>query len=165
MAMNQAMSQATWSNPGAVVIDANIFISICANEPSAATARAALAAYTARNWVFYAPSVILTEVLFALCRKLQEGSLNVASHQKAVTDFHGYLPALSPPPTGDAALLLRAEEIRRGYSCLNSADGFYLALTEELARSGAAEFLTFDKCTVNVAANNAPAVKVHLLPS
>ncbi|MGH9846721.1 MAG: hypothetical protein ACREEM_49105, partial [Blastocatellia bacterium] len=72
---------------------------------------------------------------------------------------------ISPPPMGDASLLLRAEEIRSGYSCLHSADGFYLALTEELAKSGSAEFLTFDKRVVNVAAMNAPTVKVNLLPS
>lgn len=159
------MSQPTLTNPGAVVIDANVFISICSQEPSAATARAALADYTARNWAFHAPSVILTEVLFALCRKLQEGTLTAASHQQAVEDFKNYLPAILSPPTGDAALLSRAEEIRSGYSCLHSADGFYLALTEELTRSGTAEFLTFDKRTVNVAANNAPSVKINLLPS
>lgn len=160
------MSQPTQNNPGAVVIDANILISICSKEPSEATARTALANYTARNWAFYAPSVILTEVLFALCRRLQAGAIDAATHQKAVETFHlSFLPGISPPPNGDAALLPRAEEIRRGYSCLHSADGFYLALTEELAKSGAAEFLTFDKRTVNVAANNAPTVKVNLLPS
>jgi predicted nucleic acid-binding protein len=37
-------------------------------------------------------------------------------------------------------------------------------LAEELAKSGTAEFVTFDKRTVNVAAKNAPTVKVHLLP-
>jgi len=62
-------------------------------------------------------------------------------------------------------LLVRAEEIRSGYSCLHSADGFYIALTEELAKSGAAELLTFDKRVVNVTVNNAPSVKVNLLPS
>ena len=160
------MSQPTQNNPGTVVIDANILISICSRELSEATATAALADYTARNWAFYAPSVILTEVLFALCRKLQDGTIDAATHRKAVEDFNlSYLPAISPPPNGDAALLVRAEEIRQGYSCLHSADGFYIALTEELAKSGAAEFLTFDKRTVNVAANNAPSVKVNLLPS
>ena len=160
------MSQPTQNNSGTVVLDANILISICAKEPSEATARAALANYTARKWGFYAPSVILTEVLFALCRKLQDGTIDAATHQKAVEDFNlSYLPAIAPPPNGDAALLPRAEEIRSGYSCLHSADGFYLALTEELAKSGAAEFLTFDKRAVNVAANNAPSVKVNLLPS
>ncbi|MCG3163069.1 MAG: hypothetical protein JMDDDDMK_04447 [Acidobacteria bacterium] len=160
------MNQPTPNNPGAVVIDANILISICSKEPSEATARGALADYATRNWVFFAPSVILTEVLFALCRKLQDGSIDAATHQKAVEDFKfSYLPAISPPPNGDAALLARAEEIRSGYSCLHSADSFYLALTEDLGRSVTAEFLTFDKRAVNVAANNAPSVKINLLRS
>jgi predicted nucleic acid-binding protein len=160
------MSQPTQSNAGAVVIDANILISICSKEPSEATARAALADYTARNWAFYSPSVILSEVLFALCRKLQDGAIDPTAYKKAVEDFKlSFLPAISPPPNGDAALLMRAEEIRSGYSCLHTTDGFYLALTEELVRRGAAEFLTFDKRVVNVAASNAPSVKVNLLPS
>jgi predicted nucleic acid-binding protein len=159
------MNQPTRNNPGIVVVDANIFISICSREPSETTARNALADYTARNWTFYAPSVTLSEVLFALCRKLQEGTLDAASHKQAVEDFnYSFVPALNPPPMGDAALLLRAEEIRTGYSCLHSADGFYLALTEELAKSGHAEFLTFDKRVVNVAAKNAPSITVNLLP-
>jgi len=69
------------------------------------------------------------------------------------------------PPIGDAALYARAEEIRSGYSCPHTSDSFYLALTEEFAKSGPAEFLTFDKRVVNVAAKNAPTVKVNLLPS
>jgi len=36
-------------------------------------------------------------------------------------------------------------------------------VTEELARSGAAEFLTLDAGFVNQAAKNAPSVKVNLL--
>jgi predicted nucleic acid-binding protein len=68
-------------------------------------------------------------------------------------------------PQGDIRFILRAEEIRQGYSCLHSADGFFLALNEDLAKSGPAEFLTFDKRVVNVAASNAPSVKVNLLPS
>lgn len=160
------MNQPTQNNPGIVVVDANIFISICSKEPSEVTARTALSDYTARGWAFYAPSVILSEFLFAICRKLHDGDIDAAKHKKAVEDFKlSYLPALSFPPMGDAALYTRAEEIRSGYSCLHSADGFYLALTEEFAKSGAAEFLTFDKRVVNVAANNAPTVKVNLLPS
>jgi len=160
------MSQPTQSNAGIVVVDANIFISICSKEPTEATARTALADYAVRNWAFYAPNVIFAEVLFALCRKLTEGTLDAASHKRAVEDFRlSYLPKLLLPPLGDAALYARAEEIRSGYSCLHSADGFYIALTEELAKSGPAEFVTFDKRAVNVAAKNAPSVKVNLLPS
>jgi hypothetical protein len=54
-----------------------------------------------------------------------------------------------------------------GFLCAecHSTDCFYLALTEEFAKSGPAEFLTFDKRVVNVAASNAPSVKANLLPS
>jgi predicted nucleic acid-binding protein len=152
------------NNPaGAVVIDANILIAICSNEPGAATARAALTNYTQQNWAFYAPSTILAEVLFVLCKKVQNGVIDAATYQKAIEDFADFVSVISPPPNGDAALLVRAEEMRRGYSCLHSADGFYLALTEALTQTGAAEFLTFDQRVVNVAARNAPTVQVNLL--
>ncbi|HKX26952.1 MAG TPA: PIN domain-containing protein [Blastocatellia bacterium] len=153
------------SSPGAVVIDANILISICSRELSESVAKAALAGYAAQRWVFYAPSAIITEVLFILCQKLQTGIIDAAKHRKAVEDFSDYMSVIQPPPRGDAALLLRAEEVRTGYSCLHSADGFYIALTEELARLREAEFLTFDKRVINVVTKNAPSVKVRLLPS
>jgi predicted nucleic acid-binding protein len=153
------------SSAGAVVIDANILISICSREPSEETAKAALAGYAAKRWNFYAPGAIFTEVLFILCQKLQAGIIDSAKHRKAVEDFNDYMSVILPPPRGDAALLLRAEAVRNGYSCLHSADGFYIALTEELAGSGEAELLTFDKRAVNVVMKNAPSVKVNLLPS
>ncbi|NOT60583.1 MAG: type II toxin-antitoxin system VapC family toxin [Acidobacteria bacterium] len=153
------------TSAGAVVIDANILVAICAKEPGELTAKAALDDYTTKNWAFYAPGAILTEVLFILCRKLQSGEIDTAKHKKAVEDFNDYMSAISPSPNGDIRFILRNEEIRSGYSCLTSADAFYLALTEDLSRNSPAEFLTFDKRTVNVAANNAPTVKVNLLPS
>lgn len=157
------MSQPTQISAGAVVIDANILVAICAKEPGEPTAKAALADYTAKNWAFYAPGAILTEVLFILCRKLQSGEIDAAKHQKAVKEFNDYMSAILPSPQGDSGFILRNEEIRSGYSCLHSADAFYLALAEELAKRGPAEFLTFDKRVVNVVANNAPTVKVNLL--
>jgi predicted nucleic acid-binding protein len=129
------MSQPTQSSAEIVVVDANIFISICSKEPTEATARTALADYATRNWAFYAPNVIFAEVLFALCRKMTEGTLDAASHKRAVDDFRmSFLPKLLPLPMGAAALYARAEGIRSGYSCLHSADGFYLALTESSQR-------------------------------
>ncbi len=152
------------NNPaGAVVIDANILIAICSKEPTEATARAELTNYTNKNWAVYAPSVISSEVLFVLCKKVQNGIIDTNTYQKAVEDLVDFMTVILPPPNGDAALLIRAEEIRSGYSCLHTTDSFYLALTEELARSGAAEFVTFDQGTVNVAARNASTVKVNLL--
>lgn len=148
---------------GAVVIDANILIALCAKEPTEVTVRAELANYTNKNWAFYAPSLILSEVLFVLCKKAQNGIIDTATYKKAVEDFTDLMSAVLSPPKGDLALLVRAEEIRGGYSCLHSGDGFYLALTEELAQTEDAEFLTLDQGTVNVAAKNAPSVKVNLL--
>lgn len=161
--MNQLTQ--TPNNAGAVVIDANVLVSICSKEPSHQTAAAALADYAAKNWAFYAPGAILTEVLFILCKKRQDGLLTEAEHEAAVRTFDDYMQGIQPSPEGDIRFILRNEELRKGYSCLHSADAFYLALTEELAKSGAAEFLTFDKRAVNVAANNAPSVKINLLPS
>ena len=66
-----------------------------------------------------------------------------------------YMALIAVPNNGDASLLPRAEEIRSGYGCSRSADGLYIALAEELAKSGTAELLTFDKGTVNQVANNA----------
>ena len=87
-----------------------------------------------------------------------------------ITDFAQFsklatssMSAILPAPQGDIRFILRNEEIRNGYSCLHSADAFYIALAEDLAKSGPAEFLTFDKRVVNVAASAAPTVKVNLL--
>ena len=152
------------NNPaGAVVIDANILIAICSKEPTEATARAALTYYINKNWAVYAPGVLSSEVLFVLCKKVQNGIINEDTYQKAVEDLIDFISVILPPPNGDAALLIRAEQIRTNYSCLHTTDGFYLALTEELGRLGASEFLTFDQGTVNVAARNAPTVNVNLL--
>jgi predicted nucleic acid-binding protein len=140
-------------------------VAICAKEPHAQTAEDALDDYAARNWAFYAPGAFLTEGLFILCRKLHDGAMTTTEHTKAVVTFNDYLQSIRPSPQGDIQFILRNEEIRRGYSCLHSADAFYIALTEMLAAQGAAELLTFDKRLVNVAANNAPTVKVNLLPS
>lgn len=158
-------TQTQKTNVGAVVIDANVLVSICDNEPSHQTAKDALADYTAKGWDFYAPGAILTETLFILCKKLQAGLLTEAEHQQAVKVFDRLMQGIRPSPQGDIRFILRNEEIRKGYSCLHSADAFYVALAEELAQSGPAEFLTFDKRTVNVVASNAPTVKVNLLPS
>ena len=159
------MSQPIMNNAGAVVIDANVLVTICAKEPHAQTAEDALDDYAARNGAFYAPGALLTEGLFILCRKLHDGALTEAEHVEAVATFNDYMQGIHPSPSGDIRFILRNEEIRKGYSCLHSADAFYIALAEELAARGSAELLTFDKRLVNVAANNAPSVKVNLLPS
>ncbi|MGH9899196.1 MAG: type II toxin-antitoxin system VapC family toxin [Pyrinomonadaceae bacterium] len=151
------------NNPGAVVIDANILISICSKEPAYKTAETALLDYATKGWPFYAPSAILTEVLFILCKKLQSGLLTDAEHKKAVESFDDYMKQISSSTRDNIFFILRAEEVRKGYSCLHSADGFYIALAEELARTQETELLTFDDRIVNQVKNNAPTVKVNLL--
>ncbi|MGH9799388.1 MAG: type II toxin-antitoxin system VapC family toxin [Blastocatellia bacterium] len=153
------------NSSGAVVIDSNVLISICSKENSYSTAKQALADYSAKNWVFYAPGVIVSEVLFVLCRKLSDGSLTAAAYDDGIELLKDQLTMILPPPRGDAALVQRSREIQTGYSCLHSADCLYVALAEELAASGAAEFVTFDKRVGNVAAKNAPTVRVNLLPA
>ncbi|MGH9897958.1 MAG: type II toxin-antitoxin system VapC family toxin [Pyrinomonadaceae bacterium] len=153
------------SNPGAVVVDSNVLISICSKETSLSTAEHAFVDYAAKSWVFYAPGVIVAEVLFVLCRKLSDGTLTYAAYDEAIEMLKDHMAVILPPPSGEATLIQLAKEIQAGYSCLHSADCLYIALAEELTKSGAAEFLTFDKRAVNVAAKNAPLVRINLLPS
>ena len=150
---------------GAVVIDASVLIALCAKEQDKIlTAEAALSSYNALDWTYYAPAVIINETLFALCWKLQNGKLSKANHQEAIRNFIDYMSVILPPPNGEASLIVRAEEIRNGYSCRRSADGLYIALAEELSQFVPTELLTFDEDLPKQAAKNAPAVKVNLLP-
>ena len=148
-----------------VVVDASVMIAICAKEQSKQiTAKDALDDYVAKGWTFYAPNVIVAEVMYILCLKLQDGLLTPALYEKAVENFHDQSINFLPPPSGEASLIKRAKEIRQGYGCSRSSDSLYIALAEELAISGNAELLTFDKGFVNQVAKNAPTVKVNLLP-
>lgn len=115
-------------------------------------------------WLAYAPHVIVSEVLFVLCNKLQNGLLTPSTYEEAIENFCDQMAAILPLPNGDASLIIRSKEIRGNYGCSHSADGLYIALTEELVMNGAAEFLTFDKGVLNQVAKNAPTVKVSLLP-
>ena len=153
------------NNAGSVVIDANVLIGLCAKEPDKfMTAETALQDYATQGWVFYAPHVIVSEVLYVLCNKLQNGLLTPSTYEEAIENFRDQMSAILPPPNGDASLIVRAKEIQANYGCSHSADGLYLALTEELGMNGATEFLTFDKGVPNQVATNAPSVKVNLLP-
>lgn len=153
------------SNTGAVVVDANVLISLCTKEPlTFAQADFAFNDYGQKGWTYHAPNVIVSETLFILCQKLQSGQLTEVEHAEAIEFLIDYMTLITVPSNGDASLLPRAEEIRSGYGCSRSADGLYIALAEELAKSGVVELLTFDKGTVNQIANNAPSVKINLLP-
>lgn len=74
------------------------------------------------------------------------------------------MAATLTPPGGDISLIDRAKEIQSGYGCSRSADCLYIAFAEELAKTGAAELLTFDKGAVNQVAKHAPTITVNLLP-
>ena len=153
------------SNLQAIVIDANVLIAVCARERDRlAAAEAAINDYAAKGYLFYAPNVIVGEVLFVLCKKLQDGSLTRIDYDDAMESFAEQMRVILPPPGGEASLIARAKEIRSGYGCSRSSDSLYIALTEELTKSGPAEFLTFDGDTVNQIAKNAPTVKVNLVP-
>lgn len=159
------MTMTPASSPGAVVVDANVLIGICANEQNkVALATSAMRGYAANGWNFYAPGVIVAECLFALCGKVQNGVLTFDEHEQAINWLRTYMKDFLPPPNGDASLIARAEEIRSGYSCRRSADSLYIALAEEMSQSVPTELLTFDADLPKQAAKNAPAVKVNLLP-
>jgi predicted nucleic acid-binding protein len=64
------------------VIDSNILVSICSREPTHQTAKNALADYAAKGWRFYSTGAILTEVLYILCKKLQDGLLIEGEQQR-----------------------------------------------------------------------------------
>jgi predicted nucleic acid-binding protein len=145
-------------------MDANFLIALCAKEPDKfAKAHAQLSQYVRDGCRFFAPGVLVAEALFVLCRKLMDGSLTPTEHAQAVQSLVVYLGAISPPPHGDAALAARAEQLRGTYGCSRSADGLYLALAEELANAGPAEFVTFDVDLQKQAASHAPTVTVRLL--
>lgn len=122
------------SNLFAVVPDANVLIALCAREnDKLQTAQTAVDDYTNQGYEFFAPSVLVAEVIFVLCQKLADGALTQPKYEKAIKAFEYYLNFISLSPNGEASLLKRAIEIREGYGCSRSSDGLYIALAEELA--------------------------------
>jgi hypothetical protein len=119
--------------------------------------------YAAAGYQFYAPGVVIAESLFVLCKKLEAKDISAQDHASAIADLCMYMSTILPPPNGDGSLVARAEQIRQTYECRRSADGLYLALTEELAAGGTSELLTFDGGMENQAQAGAPTVKVRLL--
>lgn len=152
------------SNLFAVVPDANVMIALCAKEKDKLqTAENAFKNYTKLGYEFYAPSILVAEVIFVLCQKLADGSLTQPEYDKAIDIFGDYLKGIELSPNGEASLLKRAVEIRRSYGCSRSSDGLYLALAEELGSTFNTEIVTFDKGFINQSAKNAPTVKINLL--
>ena len=150
--------------PNAVVPDANILIALCSKEQTTfQTVEKAFDKYVRDGWEFFAPNIVVAEVLYVLCGKLSQGILTVREHEKAVEFFTDLMTAVSPLENGESSLIKRAEEIRKNYGCSRASDSLYIALAEELTKTRTTEILTFDKGFVNQAAKNAPTVKVNLL--
>ncbi len=142
--------------------DANVFIALCAKEPKQSKAEKALKDYANDGWEFYAPNIIVAEVLYILCQKHQGGTLTDKAYEEAVENFQDQMKAVKT--ISDADLIKRSFEIQQSYGCSRSADSIYIALAEHLAKSSTVEIVTFDGGLVNQAAKNAPSVKVNVLP-
>jgi predicted nucleic acid-binding protein len=155
---------ATASNSPAVTLDAAFVIAYCAKEPGRhAKAATQLNHYASNGWEFFAPGVLIAEALFVFCKKLAAGKLTPAEHAQAVLSLETLMKAVLPTPNGDASLIARAEQIRGTHGCSHSADGVYLALTEELTKTRTAEIVTFDAGMDNQAKKYSPTVRVKLL--
>lgn len=148
----------------AVVLDASVVVSLTAKEANtAAKVSVEIARYSANGYQFFAPGVLVGEVLYVLCGKLNDGSLSPIDHAQAIQDFSILMGSILPPPGGDAVLILRAETIRGSYTCRRSADGIYIALVEELAQTRTTILLTLDAEMPKQAKSRAPAVTVQVI--
>ena len=160
------MATGTMTSPTSVVIDATVVIALCTNEPDkVANADAKIKEYAGKGCKFYAPGVIVGECLYVFCNKLADGKITLAEHTSALTAFIKFMAIVDPPPSGDKALIKRAEEIRRGLACRRSADGIYLALAEELDKAAATEVVTFDSGMSSQATASSLSPPVVVLPT
>ncbi|MCC7307365.1 MAG: PIN domain-containing protein [Acidobacteria bacterium] len=153
--MNQSNS------PGIVGIDASIIVSIVSKETSTHLAtEEILNRDTTDGAVFFAPNVLISEVLFALCQKAANGMLSEAGYQKAENAFQDILAGISMA-NNEAGLVRRAIEVRASYGCSRSSDSLYTALAESLASKNSVEIFTLDAGMTNQAAKDAPSVVVR----
>ena len=148
---------------GALVIDANIVLAIVTKEPTDAQTSATIERYFQLGYRLYAPGVIVSETLYVLCGKMQNGELSADNYSEAVKDFAVLMKQVNSPPDGDGSLVERAEAIRGNYTCRRSADGVYIALAEALTITQPTTLLTFDDDLQKQAARHAPIVHVELL--
>ncbi len=153
------------AKPPAVVVDASVIVGLCANEPDKySAARAKFEEYAAAGCELFAPGVAIAEVLYALCRKLQENVFDLTDYLNAVTLFDSLMVDIKPSPKGDASLILRAEQIRASRGCSRANDALYLALAEQMMADRKAEVVTFDGKMKTHASAHAAGVAVQLLP-
>jgi len=150
--------------PPSVTLDASFVIGLCAKEPGKyGKAQVELRQRVSSGCSLFAPHLLVMEAAFVLCGKLQGGTLTLTEHSAALANLHATLARINFLPNGDGALLARAEQLRQGYGCSRSADGFYIALAESLAATGPSELLTFDVGQQKQAIAHAPTVTVTLL--
>ncbi len=97
--------------PEIVVIDANLLISLCAKEPTQNTAKTALENYAKDGWYFYAPNLIVAEVLYVLCLRHQKNILTDKSYQEAIENFQDQMKAIQT--VNDDILIKRSTEIQK----------------------------------------------------
>ena len=147
----------------AIVIDASVAVAIVSKEANASVVLQEIAVRTNEGAAFYAPAVIVSEVLYVLCRKVESGLLAAVDHPKAVQDFEAFIKAINPPPSGDFSLTLRSDAIRAGYSCRRVSDSLYIALAEELSRTCPTVLLTLDHELSKQAARRAAGFTVQTL--
>jgi predicted nucleic acid-binding protein len=155
---------ASLSSSNSVVIDASVAIALCAKEQDKfANADTKINEYATNGHQFFAPGVIVAECLYVFCKKLRDGVITAAEHASAVQAFVALMQAINPPPSGDNALINRAEEIRGTLSCNRSADGIYLALAEELGKMTNTEVITFDSAMKSQATASSMGLNVIVL--
>lgn len=147
----------------AVIVDANILISLCSKEQDTyPIADAAFSTYAQNGWEFFAPNVVVAEVLFALCVKSQSGALTQAEYEQAIDFFIDLMHVISTPER-ESALIQRAVEIRGSYVCKRTSDSLYVALAEDLGKTRVVELLSFDAGLKNQVSKYASAVSLNLL--
>ena len=152
------------SLPDAVVVDASVVIAICAKEAGReAIALAELSYYSSQGYEFYAPGVVVSEALYVLCGKEQNGTLSAADYALAILELESLSTGFLPPPQGEGALVVRSAGIRAGYGCSRSADSIYIALAEALTLERPTVLLTCDQGIPNHVTANAPTVVVKVL--
>ena len=96
-------------NTKIAIPDANILIALCAKEPKQSKAEKALEDYANDGWEFYAPNLIVAEVLYVLCQKHQGGTLTDKAYAEAVENFEDQINVVKT--ISDADLIKRAFEI------------------------------------------------------
>ncbi len=156
------MAMTPMNSASVVVIDASVLVSIVSIEiETHVAAKKAFTEYTLSGAEFFAPSVMVGKVIYALCKKVEAKELTEAEHTEAIKSFEDFMTKIAVQ-IDDNQLIKRAIEIQKSYGCSHSADSFYIALTEVLAENGSVELFTLDRGMKKQAAKNAPSVVVNV---